>query len=439
MNDVKNASSLFAEMSGLEINQGKPIEVSHFSHIGGRLAEVLNNADPNKSAAARNQAYRFVFREPMFVRLISISGDDLASYRKFELSWKALHADTAARTSVAPEGNTVSSSVGSVITEFSVTPPDRFIGTSTLRNITVQGMTLGELVQASEHLAIAKNLKVQILNEAQEKLDLVAQKEATVATLEAKKTAIAAEIAGLTTLKEQLVGQTKELQEERERKTVELNQAKELIASAEARSTQVEDQINQKTEQAKHLNAQIVAREGELRSLKNDISLFPVEISGFAREGISAVYKYIFMGLIPSAILAFLAFELYNNAQEFQYLSRRPGVSIWELLLSRLPYVVVTVMIVEVCFRVLRMFMVEVIAIFRQRLNLSKLSVIAKDVTDAALEGTSLSDDERFERRLRLKMMMLKEHLKEYLPGGFEYQEAKRPAKPGTDPVPGPA
>jgi hypothetical protein len=72
------------------------------------------------------------------------------------------------------------------------------------------------------------------------------------------------------------------------------------------------------------------------------------------------------------------------------------------------------------------MFVIEVMAIYRQRLNLSKLSVIAKDVSDAASYGTSLSDDEIFERRTRLKMTVLKEHLKEYLPGGFEYAEVKK-------------
>lgn len=63
----------------------------------------------------------------------------------------------------------------------------------------------------------------------------------------------------------------------------------------------------------------------------------------------------------------------------------------------------------------------------QQRLNLTKISIIAKDVSDASEDDLSLDDAARYEHRTHLKMNLLREHLKGYLAEDYEYKQRDLP------------
>src|SRR5690554_1057353 len=58
-----------------------------------------------------------------------------------------------------------------------------------------------------------------------------------------------------------------------------------------------------------------------------------------------------------------------------------------------------------------------------QRLNLTKISIIAKDVSDASEDGLSMDDAARYEHRTHLKMDLLRSHLKGYLAEEYRYSK----------------
>ena len=47
----------------------------------------------------------------------------------------------------------------------------------------------------------------------------------------------------------------------------------------------------------------------------------------------------------------------------------------------------------------------------RQRLSLTKVSIIAKDISQAAESGLKLSDEQIYANRLKVKMALLSEHI----------------------------
>ena len=62
----------------------------------------------------------------------------------------------------------------------------------------------------------------------------------------------------------------------------------------------------------------------------------------------------------------------------------------------------------------------------RQRLNLTKVSIIAKDVSNSIELDLGLSEEEKYHKRLALKMDLLRDHLKTYISSEFS------PSMPST-------
>ncbi|WP_372176913.1 hypothetical protein ACCQ23_15615 [Xanthomonas axonopodis pv. phyllanthi] len=58
------------------------------------------------------------------------------------------------------------------------------------------------------------------------------------------------------------------------------------------------------------------------------------------------------------------------------------------------------------------MLLDKVIAIHGERLALAKLLVIARDTVHTSSRGLDISDDEVFHERVKLKMELLRQHLK---------------------------
>jgi hypothetical protein len=79
----------------------------------------------------------------------------------------------------------------------------------------------------------------------------------------------------------------------------------------------------------------------------------------------------------------------------------------------------ISLAIITACYKIARSFISEMIKINNQRLNLTKISIIAKDVSMASEHDLNLSDEDIYRLRSELKMQLLKDHLKEYLSKGF--------------------
>ena len=84
--------------------------------------------------------------------------------------------------------------------------------------------------------------------------------------------------------------------------------------------------------------------------------------------------------------------------------------------------VLVAVTLIEACAYVVGRLVFEVVRINRQRLDFAKLSIIAKDVSAASARSTALTDGEVFDLETKLKMELLREHMKNYTGAEFEYK-----------------
>lgn len=93
----------------------------------------------------------------------------------------------------------------------------------------------------------------------------------------------------------------------------------------------------------------------------------------------------------------------------------------WTMVVSRAPFAIISIFIIHACYKIIRMFILEVIRINNRRLDLTKVSIVAKDVSDTASRDLNFGDSERYDLNTKLKMELLKSHLKGYVADDYEH------------------
>ena len=68
-----------------------------------------------------------------------------------------------------------------------------------------------------------------------------------------------------------------------------------------------------------------------------------------------------------------------------------------------------------------QVFIIEFIRISNRRMDLTKVSIVAQDVSDASTQGLDFTDEDVYELNTKLKMDVLKSHLKGYVADDYEY------------------
>ena len=154
----------------------------------------------------------------------------------------------------------------------------------------------------------------------------------------------------------------------------------------------------------------------QLSALRANIDLFPTELESFVKQGGKNTRTLFFLALLPILVIISMFAILISGAVDLTTKIDPEGkINVAALLASRTPYVVVALAIITSCYKISKVFILELVEINRQRLNLTKIGIIAKDVSNSAEFGLELSEVEKYGLRVRLKMELLKDHLKGYI------------------------
>lgn len=148
----------------------------------------------------------------------------------------------------------------------------------------------------------------------------------------------------------------------------------------------------------------IIEKETNLKSLKANINLFPSQLSDFVSQGSRDVRQYFALAVIPIIVIASMFVILVEGGVDLTTrITGKENVNILAMLFSRMPFVVVAATIITACYYLARIFILEMVRVNRQKLSLSKIGIIAKDISYSTEHELNLSDEEKQERRLRLK------------------------------------
>lgn len=262
----------------------------------------------------------------------------------------------------------------------------------------------------------------------QERQEKVEQRETTVTQMEAKKNEELVELeerleeteaaegvanAKLLKLKDDIV-------REETRKQVLVDQ----ISANEATVRSIEGEVSKGKEELRALAVGTSEAERRLRELTNNVNLFSEEFSSFSDHGAKQVKIFIWLSIVPLFIILVLTVQLLMGGVDLsvKYV-KEPKLDLVTVFFTRLPYLFVCGSILAVCYSAIRFLFNRISVIYAERLDFSKIGIVAKDVASASANGLSMTDEQLYEARTYLKIEMLKSYLSGNI-GAYTY--AKR-------------
>lgn len=408
----------------LQFDPGQPdaIPIEAFNNRTRSSTKLVNNANESNFMQGRNHAYWFELKEPMYVSTITVDVESYRAYNKLEFRWVSQRDGEEHSFKSKVEDDVFGVTIQDIITKFCIKPPKQYLSNAKLKNVEVTGVTLDEFDDVMEAFGNLDKTKRELRAECNSLVTAANEAEANIAKLMAKKSELTTEIT-------QLKGDRTTAEQEAELAQSELEEVKSgLVArrseesDAKSRIEKIEDGIDQKKKESEVLNTEITERRRELKALKDDVNMFPSEIGGYVKQGSRNLRHYAVLAMIPIALLVLFVWVLFSNAVDLTTVyQRRQGIDLWTMFLSRVPFAVIAIFIITACYKIAKVFILEFIRISNRRLDLTKVSIVAQDVSDASTQGLDFTDEEIYELNTKLKMNMLKSHLKGYVADDYEY------------------
>jgi uncharacterized coiled-coil protein SlyX len=388
-------------------------------HIN-KTTKLLANSGSELAIDAKNRWYDYEFSRPLFIGFLDISGTDLSKYDEYEFKVKL--ADGGKRSLRAkPSDGELRVDINEFCTSISFKPPSIY-WTIFKRNPRLQKVSIHGFYKENLNDFLYKITRTTKL------------KNDAIAEIEAARKSTNETIEHLNAKEQNLANIESEIEESnRTLETLNISISEKQAAEAELqaqldRSTDRLDTFNESIEERRQelttvtKNREAEKREVEkarldLKRLKEDINLFPSEISGFVTQASKDIgtYKW-FIGSMVFVIFALFVWVLTGAFDLSEYIKENPNVDVWPLLLAKLPLATVVSAIVAAAYKISKVFIEELLKINRQKLSLTQVSIVAKDVSQAAEAELELSEVQIYGLRLRTKMAMLADHIKTFIP-----------------------
>lgn len=410
------------------------IPVEFFSNHSSKKINLVNNVDAENYQRGDSKWYDFSFDEALYVDKVLVYTKDYGAYRKLDFEFKGALLGDKKLVEKPSRENVYEFNVKDFIGAFKFKPEKVSSSSRRITKIEVLGFSFDDIELFSSSINRTERLKSdakksvdKVFNDA----ELCRQK---IESFQDEKNTLKEEIAQVSEKKIAINSEVESLESKKEELSSKISQLRNDESELKGRVENLDDSIDEKQNVQKTLNAEISDKKAELRGLKEDINMFPSEISGFVNQGAQSVTKYLILSAIPLVIIFVVTFVLLSNAVDLTVIYKEEeSFDIWSIMLTRIPFVVVALGVVHACYRVVKIFVSEIIKINQQRLNLSKISIIATDVSSASANDLGYSEDRLYQERIKMKMELLREHLKEYISSDYGYQIKADKRKPATE------
>ena len=372
------------------------IGVEFVSHHNRKSTGLVNNVNPDVFLEGRRSWYPVDFEEPVYVHRMTFETDGYTDWHEFEIEVELVDGQKRHQRVKIKDGY-ASFSLGFVAKSFLFRPDSKW-GKAKITSLTIEGLSIEDL-RTYERVVE----------------DLVSARSTT--------SDLNASIDELTSQKRQLQQDKENLDSDVGTARAELKTLETSVETSESQLESVSSDLKDVRQSLKEVRDERRKVSSELNTLKNELKIFPSQIAGFVREGNRNILWYTALSVPFVAILFVVMNSLFSSAVSLMdiWKSERE-IDIWTVFLIRIPFVLVALALIETCGYVVGRFIFEIVRINRQRLELAKLSLVARDVSASAGKYTDLTDDEIFEKEQVLKMELLREYMQGYTGAEFEYR-----------------
>lgn len=397
-----------------------------FEKQENRTTKLVATSGSSSPIDGRRRWHDFKFRQPVLVTRVTVEVEGYNEYSDFEFRWtdeSGQQKDARGR----PVDGILSFDVNDICRKISFQPPSVFFSKTHILKVRVEGIERDAIPSALNNLSNFAAYRAQILQHVDTAIRNAKLRIQEAQKADAERAATQREIAQL---KGQVARSKKgvdDLALKRNELIAQNAAVESSIDDAKTRLDNIQADAARLTKQNQTLKESIEASTERLQELRSNINLFPSEIVSFVDQGSRNIRQYFWLALAPIGIILVMFILLVNGAANLTtVITQGSNINIEALMLSRIPYVVISLGIITACYKIARVFISELIKINNQRLNLTKISIIAKDVSTSAEHDLHLNEEDTFRLRADLKMQLLKDHLKDYLSKDFKMEFPRR-------------
>lgn len=170
----------------------------------------------------------------------------------------------------------------------------------------------------------------------------------------------------------------------------------------------VNDNILSNNLQLEKNRKELVNMQSQLAKIRADVNITTLDMKGFSIESQSQISKYYWLSIFILAFIATVFWCLYSNAATFSELfDTNPKASLWNILLSRLPLVTATTLIIGTLSGLLFFLIKNIVAVSENKMNMLKASILAEQITGSIPKSDMTEGEIRdFKRNTKIELVM---------------------------------
>lgn len=357
-----------------------------------------------------SKPFEFQFRSPVLVTVVVIHLENYSSHDKFDVTWTSLDGGSVTQ-SYSPNEDKLTFEPNELISKFTFRPPTKLFPGKKIVSVLAEGLdyeTLAATLKSHNRISMWKqNVIAQTNQKNKEFLDIQSNIEKQRIIISDNKSELQ-EIQNKVRIEKQELAKTEALREQARK---DLNNIEKSLIKANQEYKDAASKTTNEMNILRETAVKISEKQNELKKLKDDINLFPTELTAFATQGNKTARHYGLLAVIPMLVIIGMATNLIWGADNLKDAA-------WGKPLSE-----VVAATIAACYGLAHFLLSEIVKINRQKLILSKLSIIATDVSKtAAIDFRELNEEELFEKRVEFKMILLRDHLKTHISDDLSFK-----------------
>ncbi|OBU16250.1 hypothetical protein AYY19_03550 [Photobacterium aquimaris] len=177
--------------------------------------------------------------------------------------------------------------------------------------------------------------------------------------------------------------------------------------SIEDKLKEAKEELNCTSDEISDNKAHLMGLYDEINNANADINVTTLDMKGFSAETKNQINKYFWLSLVLIAFLSIVFGLIYFNAKSFSDLiDLNPTVSTINILLSRLPLITSTTLIIGTISALLFYLINNIILVSENKMNMLKASILAEQIT-GSLPKKDMTIDEVRDFKLNTKIHLV--------------------------------
>ena len=417
--DEDQEPTVEAELASVDVPTVGHVPFSLVEKHANKTTQLLANSGKTQPIEGQRRWFNYEFKEPLFITQVVVRHNNYQSYHEFQL--RATLEDNEVEARSRPVGDAITFQVNDFCDQVSFRPPRSYFLDRAVTAVEIFGFRKNDVARFIRYASSIDEIKEGAIDEIKDREKVYRATIERAAKSEEQASEAKKEVSSLKSQADRQRSMIRRLESERSDLTTKVEALSDSLNKNNNELETLRREIKSKTESRDNISSEVEDLERSLSELKENIDLFPSELDSFVRQGARNNRTYFYLALAPIVVILSMFFLLVSGAVDLTTeITSERDVNLEALVISRMPYVLVALAIITACYKIARSFILELMNVNRQRLNLTKVSIIAKDISNSAESGLSLDDETKYNLRLKLKMDMLKDHLKGYLSREFE-------------------